>query len=262
LPRAPSSRRYFQSGCGTRRSLSTRSGISVGWGDKYPWNFAFQYIDITGVPSGTYTLRAAVDLFSQFTESRESNNCSYVRLSISGSTVRVLGSGSSCITDYGSTPYAADAAWGLAHGLAAGCDPLLFCTYNITHREELAVFLSRLMALPSTTEDFFDDDDGTRFEPHINRAAAAGVMTGCGTRRFCGTSRVTRQFLAITLTRALNLPPSATDHYTDDDGISAEAALNAVADAGLIDPCGANRICPTATVLRGEMSRILRRAFG
>jgi hypothetical protein len=138
---------------------------------------------------------------------------------------------------------------------------LLFCPYDITHRDELAVFLSRLMALPATTEDFFDDDDGARFETHINRVAAAGVMRGCGTRRFCGTSRVTRQFLAITLAGALELPASDTDHFTDDDGISAEAALNAVADAGLIDPCGAGRICPTATVLRGEMARILRRAF-
>jgi hypothetical protein len=67
--------------------------------------------------------------------------------------------------------------------------------------------------------------------------------------------------VAITLARALELPPSTTDHFTDDQGISAEAALNAVADAGLIDPCGPGRICPTATVLRGEMARILRRAF-
>jgi hypothetical protein len=261
LPRAPRTPRYFESGCGSRRSLSLRNGISVGWGDRYPWNFAYQWIDITGLPTGTYTLRAMVDLHGQFTESRDTNNCSYVRLSIGRSTVRIVGSGSTCITDYAGTPYAADAAWGVSNGLGSGCDPLLFCTYNITHREELAVFLSRLMALPATTEDFFDDDDGTRFETHINRAAAAGVMTGCGTRRFCGTSRVTRQFVAITLARALELPPSTTDHFTDDQGISAEAALNAVADAGLIDPCGPGRICPTATVLRGEMARILRRAF-
>ena len=261
LPRAPSSRRYFQSGCGTRRSVFTRTGISVGWGDTYPWNFAYQWIDITGLPSGTYTLRSAVDLSALFEESRETNNCSYARLAIGINTVRVLGSGSSCVTDYASTPYAADAAWGLSEGLGAGCDPLLFCTYNITHRDELAVFLSRLMRLPATTEDFFDDDDGARFETHINRVAAAGVMTGCGTRRFCGSSRVTRQVLAITLVRALDLPPSTTDHFTDDDGISAEPALNAVADAGLIDACGPDRICPTATVLRGEMARILRRGF-
>jgi hypothetical protein len=261
LPRAPSSRHYRESGCGTRRSVFTRTGISVGWGDRYPWNFAYQWIDISGLPAGTYTLRSAVDLFRYFTESRETNNCSYVRLSIRSSTVRVLGSGSTCVNDYRSTPYAADAAWGLTKGLGAGCDPLLFCTYNSTHRDELAAFLSRLMSLPATTEDFFDDDDGARFETQINRVAAAGVMAGCATRRFCGTSRVTRQSLATILADVLELPPSDTDHFTDDDGIAAETALNAVADAGLIDPCAVGRICPTAIVRRGEMARILRRAF-
>lgn len=261
LPRAPQSARYRESGCGSRRSTSTRTGISVGWGDKYPWNFAYQWIDITGLPSGSYTLRFAVDLFGLFTESRESNNCFYVRLSISGNSARVLGGDDACVNDYSSTPYAADATWGLANGLSPGCDPLLFCTYNVTHRDELAVFLSRLMRLPATNQDLFDDDDGSRFEAYHNRVGAAGLMTGCGTRKFCATSAVTRQFLAVTLARALELPPSDTDHYTDDDGIGAEAALDSVADAGLIDPCAANRICPTRTVDRGEMARILRRAF-
>ena len=261
LPRAPKSRHYVESGCGSRRSTSTRTGISVGWGDTYPWNLAYQWIDITGLPSGTYTLRYAVDLWRLFSESRETNNCSYVRLSISGSTVRVLGRGSTCVDDYSSTPYAADAAWGLSVGLGPGCDPLLFCTYNVTHRDELAVFLSRLLRLPTTSQDFFDDDEGSRFEAYHDRVAAAGIMTGCGTRRFCPTAKVTRQFLAAILARALELPPSTTDHYTDDDGIGSEAAFNAVADAGLIDRCGVGLICPTRTVNRGEMARILHRAF-
>jgi hypothetical protein len=261
LPRAPKSRRYSQSGCGTFRSTSLRTGISVGWGDKYPWNFAFQWIDVTGLPSGTYTLRFAVDLFGYFNEKSESNNCRYVRLSIGSSSVRVLGGGSPCADDYSTTAYASDAAWGLGAGLSPGCDPRLFCTYNVTHRDELAVFLSRLMDLPATNQDFFDDDEGSRFESYHDRVAEAGIMTGCGTRKFCATSVVTRQFLAVTLARALQLPSSSTDHYTDDDGIGAEASFNAVADAGLIDPCGTDRICPTRTVIRGEMARILRRAF-
>ena len=261
LPRAPQSRRYQQSGCGTFRSTSTRTGISVGWGDKYPWNFAYQWIDITGVPSGTYTLRFAVDLFGYFAEKSDTNNCAYVRLSISGNSVRVLGGGSTCANDYSTTAYANDATWGLANGLSPGCDPMLFCTYNVAHRDELAVFLSRLLDLPSTSQDLFDDDDGSRFEAYHNRVGVAGIMTGCGTRKFCASSAVTRQFLAVTLARALNLPPSSTDHFTDDDGIGAEAALNSVADAGLISPCATDRICPTRTVVRGEIARVLRRAF-
>jgi hypothetical protein len=145
--------------------------------------------------------------------------------------------------------------------MAAGCDPLLFCTYNVTRRDELAVFLSRLLGLPAASKDYFDDDEGSRFEAYHDRMAEAGIMTGCGSRKFCATSAVTRQFLAVTLARALQLPPSETDHYTDDDGIGAEASFDSVADAGLIDECAEGRICPTRTVVRGEMARILRRAF-
>jgi Lysyl oxidase len=262
LPGAPSSARYRESGCGSRRSTTTRTGISVGWGDKYPWNFAYQWIDITGLPAGTYTLRSAVDLFSLFRESRETNNCFYVRLSVGSSSVRVLGGAATCVNDYDSTAYASDARWGLGAGMAAGCDPLLFCTYNVTRRDELAVFLSRLLRLPATNQDLFTDDEGSRFEAYHNRVGVAGIMTGCGGGKFCPTSLVTRQFLAVTLSRALELPASETDHFTDDDGIGAEASFNSVADAGLIDPCAENRICPTRTVVRGEIARILRRGFG
>jgi hypothetical protein len=261
LPGAPRSARYRESGCGGRTARSTRSGISVGWGDRYPWNFAYQWIDITGLPSGTYTLRSAVDLFGTFVESSETNNCSYLQVSISGSTVRVLSSGTTCIDDYSPTPYADDVRWALEADLRAGCDPLLFCTYNPTLREQLAVFVSRLLNLPPTDEDRFDDDDGTPYEAHINRVARAGLMSGCGVRRFCPTGKVTRALTALTLYRALGLPPSETDHFTDDDGTASEPAINAVADAGFIDPCGDLRFCPTAIVLRGEMSRVLRRAF-
>ena len=88
------------------------------------------------------------------------------------------------------------------------------------------------MALPATDEDFFDDDEGRWFEPYSNRVAAAGLIDGCGTRRFCGGSSVTRAVAAVTIARALELPESTTDHYTDDNGSAAEPAINAVADAG------------------------------
>ena len=86
LPRSPSRAVYLQSMCGKRASLSTRNGISVGWGDKYPWHFAFQWIDITGMPGGTYTLRVAVDMFGYFTEQSDANNCAWatVRFGASG----------------------------------------------------------------------------------------------------------------------------------------------------------------------------------
>ncbi len=101
----------------------------------------------------------------------------------------------------------------------------------------MAVFISRLLRLPTTTQNRFTDDNGTRYEPWINRVGLAGVMPGCGVRKFCPSSYVSRQATAITLFRALELPDSENDHFTDDDGSSAEAAINAVVDAGLMAGC-------------------------
>jgi hypothetical protein len=38
-------------GCGTNpNALSIQMGISVGWGDKYDWSIAQQWVDVTGLP--------------------------------------------------------------------------------------------------------------------------------------------------------------------------------------------------------------------
>ena len=264
LPRAPQTRRYFESGCGGRTATTTRSGISVGWGDTYPWNFAYQYIDITGLPAGTYTLRSTVDLYDHFLESSETNNCSYARISIrsSGTTVTVLGSGSTCVNDYSSTPYAAAVDWMLAEGHGRTCDPGLFCTYTRLTRGEMAAYLSRLLDLPDATVDHYDDDDGTPYETHINRAAEAGLVVQCGARAYCPTRNLRRSEAALFIARALGSPPSANDHFTDDNGTLAEPAINAMVDAGLMSGCGAGLFCPTFAVVKGQASAWLYAAFG
>ena len=61
--------------CGTQASLTNRVGVSVGWGDRYPWDFVFQWIDITGLPGGTYRVRATVDIHDFYRETDEFDNC-------------------------------------------------------------------------------------------------------------------------------------------------------------------------------------------
>jgi len=61
LPGAPQSQVYPERLCGDRGDLSNRMGLSVGWGDEYPANFAYQWIDISTLPPGDYTVLARAD---------------------------------------------------------------------------------------------------------------------------------------------------------------------------------------------------------
>ena len=98
LPHARQHPYYQESWCGTRQTLSNRVGISVGWGDRYPWNFAFQWIDISGLPSGRYVVRATVDIGNWYRETDDYDNCKWARIRIppSGTNVRVLETGGGC----------------------------------------------------------------------------------------------------------------------------------------------------------------------
>jgi len=97
LPRSPSSPVYRGSGCGSHSSLTAKMGISVGWGDKYQSSLPYQWIDITGVASGTYTVRVIVDMEDHFEETYEANNCSWSRVRLTSSGVTVLEHGRTCL---------------------------------------------------------------------------------------------------------------------------------------------------------------------
>ncbi len=264
LPGSPSARYYRESWCGTRTSMTSRTGISVGWADRYPWNLAFQWIDITGWPGGTYTVRAVVDPKEWFLESGEKDNCSYARISFgsTGSSVRVLGSGRGCVNDWQDHSLRASIDWAYAAGITGGCDTLVYCPNAPVTRAQMAMFLDRAMELPPTEEDFFSDDDGVTGEGSINRLAAAGITGGCSPTRYCPKANVTRAQMAAFLVRALDLPPATTaDRFRDDDSSTHEADIDSLAEAGITGGCAAERFCPTAPVTRAQMAAFLFRAF-
>ena len=74
-------------------------GISVGWGDTYSASLPNQFIDITGLGNGQYRLQATADADNLFAEANDSNNSTWVDLSISkkghGFRVRITGYGPS-----------------------------------------------------------------------------------------------------------------------------------------------------------------------
>jgi hypothetical protein len=264
LPGAPRTSYYRESWCGGRSATSTRTGISVGWGDKYPWNFSHQWIDITGLPGGTYTLRNVVDLYGSFDEVSETNNCAWarVRFGSSGSTVTRLATGTSCINDWSTSPFANHIAWAYEQGIVGGCDVDLFCTYNPITRGELATMLARTMGLPAATQDYFSDDNGSTHERSINRLAEAGLTGGCGAGRFCPGATLTRAEMASFLVRALELPAATADYFQDDNGKPHEGDINALAESGLTGGCAPQRFCPAAPVTRGQTAAFLHRGFG
>lgn len=97
LPDAPQQPVYGSAGCGHHDSTELSMGLSVGWGDKYGWTLADQFVDITGVPEGKYRLRATADANGLFAESNNTNNQTWVDFQLSkrrgGMAVKTLGYG-------------------------------------------------------------------------------------------------------------------------------------------------------------------------
>ncbi len=151
--------------------------------------------------------------------------------------------------------------WLYMEGITGGCSATRFCPDAKVTRAQMAMFLVRAMDLPVTNTDYFDDDDGKTGESSINALAKAQITGGCGPRRFCPATTITRAQIAQFLVRALDLPVTTTDYFDDDDGKTGESSINALAKAGLTAGCGPRRYCPSASVTRGQMAALLYRSL-
>lgn len=63
-------------------AFEVNEGISVGYGDDYSAQLEGQYVDLTGVPAGRYTLVHRVDAGRRLREARRSNNASSVLIDV------------------------------------------------------------------------------------------------------------------------------------------------------------------------------------
>ena len=83
LAGAPNQPAYSTCNQGNASALSIGpQGISVGWTDIYRKYLENQYIDITGVPAGSYTLRVTADPLDKIDEANEGNNMTSVQVTI------------------------------------------------------------------------------------------------------------------------------------------------------------------------------------
>ena len=113
--------------------------------------------------------------------------------------------------------------------------------------------------------DSFDDSTGSVFEESIRKVAEAGITNGCNSAGtlFCPNTTVTRAQMAVFLLRGLKLPvPSGATGFTDSAGF-AQAAIDAMAAAGITMGCNADGtlFCPNKPVTRGQMAAFLARAL-
>ncbi|MDH5504939.1 MAG: S-layer homology domain-containing protein, partial [Acidimicrobiia bacterium] len=130
----------------------------------------------------------------------------------------------------------------------------------------VALFLTMVLAVLPPGGSFVDDD-GNVHEGSIEAIAAAGITKGCNpptNNRYCPTQTVNRQQMAAFLTRALDLPATTTDYFTDDNGTLFENDINRLAEAGITTGCNppdSDRFCPQRNMTRGQMAAMLARAF-
>jgi hypothetical protein len=125
----------------------------------------------------------------------------------------------------------------------------------------MASFVARALNLPATSTDYFSEDGGSLHQPDINRLAAAGITNGCGGGRYCPNDSVTRAEMASFIARALDLPATSTDYFSDDNGSTHEANINRLAAAGVTNGCVGGRYCPLQAVTREQMAAFLHRAL-
>ena len=156
-------------------------------------------------------------------------------------------------------------------GITVGCNPPfndMFCPTDTLTRAQAATFVARAFGLPLSSTDYFTDDSGHVLEGAINRVAEAGITQGCNppaNTRFCPQRGMTRAEFAGFLARALSLPASNVDYFTDDDGHILEGAINRLAAAGITQGCNPpenDRFCPSDRLTRAEAATFFKRALG
>jgi hypothetical protein len=135
-------------------------------------------------------------------------------------------------------------------------------------RRPIVAFLAAVLLLPllstagaAAASPPFRDIGGHPFANDIVWLWQSEITGGCGAAAFCPDAPVTREQMASFLTRALHLPATGADFFTDDERSAHEDSINRLAASGITGGCAAGRFCPRSTVTREQMASFLARAF-
>lgn len=157
-------------------------------------------------------------------------------------------------------------AW---HEIAVGTSVSEFATAPPVRRDQMASFLARIVQragvpLPATGENQFHDDDGSVHEQAIDRLVQADIIRGVSEDRFAPALPVSREQAASLLARTwLYITeeelPREGNAFSDDDGSVHEAAIDALAAAGIARGITSERFAPTSGLRRDQMASFLAR---
>jgi len=107
-------------------------------------------------------------------------------------------------TDDNASPHEGDINRVARAGITGGCAANRYCPRSDVTREQMASFLVRALRLPSTSTNYFDDDNDSIHENQINALARSGITGGCDARRYCPGADVTRGQMAAFLHRGFD----------------------------------------------------------
>lgn len=149
------------------------------------------------------------------------------------------------------------------------CGDGMFCPGEPIKRSDMAVWLIRALAdeqLPAAGASRFADVGADEWwAPYAERLADLDITKGCKSEplRFCPEQQVSRGQMASFLVRAFDLEPADPRGFIDTAGSVHEAAIDALAAAGVTAGCRADPLsyCPQRPVTRAQMATFLSRAL-
>jgi hypothetical protein len=108
----------------------------------------------------------------------------------------------------------------------------------------------------------FADIAGSVHKTNIGIIKRLEITHGTTASTYNPNDPITRGQMAAFLQRALNLPASTVDYFTDDESSIFENDINAIAAFGITRGTSATTYNPNDPVTRGQMAAFLTRAFG
>ena len=157
---------------------------------------------------------------------------------------------------------------GIVYRLDVGPPPVYFCPTSPVRRDQMAVFLLKIIhdaayTPPDCTPTFGDVPCPSLFAAWIQQLAAEGITAGCAGGNYCPAAAVTRAQMAVFLLKtehgAAYTPPACTGLFPDVPCPSLFAPwVEQLAAEGITGGCGSGvNYCPGSPVTRAQMSVFL-----